>query len=334
MPMGAPPGSGPPAVTVVTPAYNVAAYIGEAVDSVLGQTFGDFEYIVIDDGSTDATVEVARQHAGDDPRIRLVPGEHRGASAARNIGIRESKARYIAFLDSDDRWHPDFLRRQIALLESLPPEAGGVFCRSRMVLENGRPVFFQWQRAGRYDFDDFLVGGNPARNGSTLLLRRSCFEDVGVFEENTTHVEDVEMWLRIAHGSKTPVLWASRHFLVDLRLRPGSTTRDQSGSLAAIDDLLAAQTPRLRRLPAGLAYVRPAVMALKYGVDEELAARWAAQARSAGLGHLLRSNWGLRLLFWDSLTPGGRQSVRSLQASARETVKNANRRVRRGVSTG
>ena len=332
--MGIPQASGSPTVTVVTPAYNVEKYIGEAVDSVLGQTFGDFEYIVVDDGSTDTTIEVARKHAAGDPRIRLVPGGHRGASAARNTGIHAAKARYIAFLDSDDRWHPDFLTRQIALLESLPPEVGGVFCRSRMVLENGRPIFFQWQRAGRYDFDDFLVGGNPARNGSTLLLRRSCFEDVGVFEEGTSHVEDAEMWLRIAHGSKTPVLWASRHFLVDLRLRPGSTTRDQSGSLAAIDDLLAAQTPRLRRLPPGLAYVHPAVMALKYGVDEDLAGRWTAQARAAGLGHLLRSNWGLRLLFWDTLPPAGRRSVRSLQSSAREAVKAANRRVRRGVGPG
>jgi len=332
--MGHPYTSAAPAVTVVTPAYNVAKYIGEAVDSVLGQTFTDFEYIVVDDGSTDNSVAVVRVHAGADPRIRLVPGEHRGVSAARNVGIRESKARYIAFLDGDDRWHPDFLERQISLIESLPPDVGAVFCRSRMVLENGRPVFFQLQRSGRYDFDDFLVGANPARNGSTLLLRTSCFEDVGGFEENTNHVEDVEMWLRIAHRSRTPVMWGNKHFLVDLRLRPGSTTRDQPGSLAAIDDLLSAQTPKLRRLPRGLAYLRPAVTAFKYGVDEELAERWAEQAREVGLGRLLRSSWGLRLLFWDSLPPGGRRSVRSLQSSAREAVKSANLRVRGGVSPG
>ena len=75
--MGTPHLSGPPKVTVVTPAFNVGRYIGEAVDSVMRQTFADFEYIVVDDGSTDNSVEVVRAHAGDDPRFRLVPGEHR-----------------------------------------------------------------------------------------------------------------------------------------------------------------------------------------------------------------------------------------------------------------
>jgi hypothetical protein len=321
-------------VTVVTLAYNVASYIGEAVDSVLGQTLLDFEYIVVDDGSTDNSIEVAQAHAGGDPRFRVIHGQHRGVSAGRNIGIRESKAKYIAYLDGDDRWHRRFLERQVALMDSLPPDVGAVFCRSRMVLENGRPIFFQWQRAGRYDFDDFLVGGNPARNGSALLIRTSCFEDVGGFDEGTSHVEDFDMWLRIAHGSKTPVLWGNKYFLVDLRLRPGSVTRDQSGTLAAIDALLSAQTPKLRRLPRGLAYVRPAVMALKSGVDEELAERWTADVREVGLSRLVRSNWGLRLLFWGSLSPAGRRAVRSVQSSAREAVKSANLRVRRRVSPG
>ena len=330
--MGTPHHSRPPKVTVVTPAFNVGKYIGEAVDSVLRQTFSDFEYIVVDDGSTDNSIDVVRAHAGDDPRFRLVPGEHRGLSAARNIGIRESKAKYIAYLDGDDRWHPRFLERQVALIESLPAEVGAVFCRSRLILENGSPIFLQWQRAGRYDFDDFLVGGNPARNGSSLLIRTSCFDDVGGFDENLQHVEDIEMWLRIAKDSKTPLLWANRHFLVDLRLRPGSVTRDRAGGEAALLDFLEAQTPKLQRLPAGLAYVRPAVGALKYGGNEELAERWAAQARAAGIGHLLRSTWGLRLLFWHSLPRSGRRAVRSAQSHTRNAVKSADLRLRGGAS--
>src|ERR1700761_2207690 len=219
-----------PRVTVVTPAYNVAQYIGEAVDSVLAQTFTDFEYLVVDDGSQDDSVEVVRAHAGHDPRFRLVAGEHRGLSAVRNIGIKEARGQYIAYLDGDDRWHPQFLERQVALIESLPPDVGLVFCRPRLILENGTVVFYQWQRAGRYDFDDFLVGANPARCGSSLLIRKSCFDDVGQFDEDLASVEDLEMWLRIAAGSKTPVLWGSKHFLVDLRLRPGSVTRDRAAS--------------------------------------------------------------------------------------------------------
>jgi glycosyltransferase involved in cell wall biosynthesis len=330
--MGTPHHSRPPKVTVVTPAFNVGKYIGEAIDSVLRQTFADFEYIVVDDGSTDNSIDVVRAHARDDPRFRLVPGEHRGLSAARNIGIRESNAKYIAYLDGDDRWHPKFLERQVALIESLPPDVGAVFCRSRLILENGTPIFLQWQRAGRYDFDDFLVGGNPARNGSSLLIRTSCFDDVGGFHENLQHVEDIEMWLRIAKDSRTPLLWANRHFLVDLRLRPGSVTRDRAGGEAALLDFLEAQTPKLQRLPAGLAYVRPAVGALKYGGNDELAERWAARAREAGIGHLLRSSWGLRLLFWHSLPRSGRRAVRSAQSHTRNAVKSADLRLRGGAS--
>jgi glycosyltransferase involved in cell wall biosynthesis len=322
-----------PRVTVVTPAYNVAQYLGEAVDSVLAQTFTDFEYLVVDDGSQDNSVEVVRAHAGHDPRFRLIPGEHRGLSAVRNIGIRESRGQYIAYLDGDDRWHPQFLERQVALLESLPPDVGLVFCRPRLILENGTVVFYQWQRAGRYDFDDFLVGANPARCGSSLLIRKSCFDDVGNFDEDLASVEDLEMWLRIAAGSKTPVLWGSKHFLVDLRLRPGSVTRDRTASDNAIRKLLEEQTGQLRRLPASLAYVRPAVTAYKYGDGDDLADEFAAKARSAGARQLVRSVPGLRLLFWNSLSPARRQAVRSAQDSTRELVKSANLRIRGGIGS-
>lgn len=325
--------AGAPRVTVVTPAYNVAPYIGEAVDSVLRQTFTDFEYLVVDDGSEDNSAEIVRQHAGHDPRFRLIPGEHRGLSAARNAGIREGRGAYIAYLDGDDRWHPRFLERQVALIESLPPEVGLVFCRCRLMLENGTVVFFQWQRAGRYDFDDFLVGSNPARCGSSLLIRRSCFDDIGGFDEDLRSVEDLEMWLRIAGGSRTPVLWGSKHFLVDLRLRPGSVTRDRSASDTAMRDLLDAQAGKLKRLPAGLAYVRPAVAAYKYGGDDSLADQWAGQARSAGTDQLVRSIAGLQLLFWHTLSPAGRRAVRAAQHSAREAVKAANLRVRGGTGS-
>ncbi len=322
--------AGTPLVTVVTPAYNVARYVGATVDSVLRQTFRDFEYLVIDDGSTDNTVDVLKAHAGDDPRFRLVRGEHRGPSAARNAGIRAAKGEYIAFVDGDDRWHPKFLERQLQLIQSLPPDVGAVFCRSRLVLENGTLVFLQWQRAGRYDFDDLLVNNNPTRNGSSLLVRKSCFKDVGVFDEDLHYIEDLDMWLRIAANSKTPVLWASKYYLVDMRLRPGSITRDRAGLESALSSMLESQVAKLRRLPAGLAYVRPALTAFKYGNNEELAEYWAGRARSVTSSQLARTVPGLRLLFWDTLPRPARRAVRSVQCSARELVKDVNLRLRAG----
>ncbi len=315
-------------MTVVTPAYNVAKYIGEAVDSVLRQTFRDFEYLVIDDGSEDNSAAIVEAHSGDDPRLRLVAGEHRGLSAARNAGIREARGQYIAFLDGDDRWHPKFLERQVGLIQSLPSDVGVVFCRSRLVLENGTLVFLQWQRAGRYDFDDFLVGGNPARNGSSMLVRKSCFADVGGFDEELPCLEDLDMWLRIAENSKTPGLWASKYFGVDQRLRPGSMTRDRASIEDALNDIYEAQTAKLRRLPVGLAYVRPAVLAFKYGENDDRAEYWAKRARSVGSGQLARTVPGIRLLFWDSLPRSARRTVRSAQYSVREIIKDVNLRLR------
>jgi glycosyltransferase involved in cell wall biosynthesis len=317
-----------PLVTVVTPAYNIAKYIGEAVDSVLGQTFRDFEYLVVDDASVDDTLNVIKAHAHDDPRFRLVEVSHGGPSAARNAGIREAKGEYIAFLDGDDRWHPKFLERQLGLIRSLPPKVGVVFCRSRIILENGTPIFFQWHRAGRYDFDDFLVSGNPARSGSSLLIRKSCFTDVGGFDEKLRYGEDLDMWLRIAENSKTPILWGSKYFLMDLRLRPGSAMRDRAEIEAAINDMYETQTAKLRRLPAGLAYVRPALIAFKYGENDDLAEDWAGRARSVGSGQLARTVPGIRLLFWDSLSRPARRRVRSVQYSAREMIKDVNLRLR------
>ena len=275
-----------PLVTVVTPAYNVAKYIGETVDSVLRQTFRDFEYLVIDDGSEDNSVAIVNAHSGDDPRFRLVPGEHRGLSAARNAGIREARGEYIAFLDGDDRWHPRFLERQLGLIQSLPPDVGGVFCRSRLVLENGTLVFLQWQRAGRYDFDDFLVGGNPARNGSTMLLRKSCFDDVGGFDEELKCLEDLDMWLRIAENSKTPGLWASKYFGVDQRLRPGSMTRDRASIEDALNVMYESQTAKLRRLPRVLLMFVPPCLRSSTATTTT-----GPSTGPSGRGRLAAANW-------------------------------------------
>ena len=259
----------------------------------------------------------------DDPRLRLIQIDHSGLSAARNTGSREARGKYIAFLDGDDRWRPRFLERQVSLIESLPPEVGMVFCRTRSILENGMLVKIHWQRAGSYDFDDFLIKNNPAGNGSSVLVRASCFADVGGFDESLPWGEDLDMWLRIAAQSKTPVLWGSRYFLVDRRLRPSAMTRDTTTGEAILDKLLATQAPRLHRYPAAEAYVRPALLALKYGSDPTRARHWASTARTSGFGRLARSAAGRQLLLWDTMPASGRRAVRSTQSLARTAVKRA-----------
>lgn len=317
-----------PLVTVITPAYNVGKYVAEAITSVSRQTFEDFEYLLIDDGSHDNTVEVIAECARRDPRVRLIQADHRGHSAARNRGISEARGEYIAFLDGDDRWHPGFLSRQVALLESLPSNVGAVFCRSRVILENGTFAFFQWQPAGAYDFDEFLIKNNPARNGSSLLVRKSCFDEVGGFDEDLPSAADLDMWLRIAAKSSSPILWGSKYYLADWRLRPGSVTRNRLARDMALLRLLNYHASNLQHSHAGQAYVLPALTALKYGSDDGIAEQMASRAREVGTINLVRSVHGLQLLFWHTLPRPARQVVRSFQAGSREAIKRANTRLR------
>jgi glycosyltransferase involved in cell wall biosynthesis len=116
-------------VSVVIPLYNKAPYIQRAIDSVLAQTYADFELIIVDDGSTDGSGDIVRQYA--DPRIRLIVQENAGPGAARNRGLREANAEYIAFLDADDEWLPMYLEEQLRLFQQYGNEVSVVCALTR-----------------------------------------------------------------------------------------------------------------------------------------------------------------------------------------------------------
>ncbi len=105
-------------VSVVTSCYNGEKYLSETIRSVQAQAWRDWEMIIVDDGSQDASAEIAARFAAEDPRIRVLRQENRGSAAARNAGIRAARGRYIALLDADDVWHPDFLSSQLAFMEN------------------------------------------------------------------------------------------------------------------------------------------------------------------------------------------------------------------------
>lgn len=307
-------------VSVVTPAYNVAAWIGQAVDSVRAQTEGRFEYVVVDDGSTDETAEVVRARAALDPRIRLLSSQNAGSGAARNLGIADTTAPFVAFLDGDDRWHPDFLRRLLHVFDTGPAQVGAAFCHTRVMLESGRVVGPRWQPAGACDMDRFLAENNPTHNGSSLVLRRSCFDEVGGFDTTITSAVDLEMWLRIGAWSSTPLFWGVRRYLVDMRLmRTGSISSNRGARYESLDKLLTEYAPMMTRLPAGLAYVQPAVFAYRDGHDE-IADRWAGTALTAGRRRLAGSRWGQALLAWHKAGPAGRARMRAARESTRSGI--------------
>jgi len=127
-----------PVVSVVMPAYNCRSYIRQAVESVMGQTFSDWELLIINDCATDDTLAVARELAAGDPRIRVLSNEKNlGVSKTRNRGIAEAKGKYIAYLDSDDVWLPEKLEKQLALMERTG--ATLCYCSYAIIDKDGNP---------------------------------------------------------------------------------------------------------------------------------------------------------------------------------------------------
>ena len=304
-------------VSVVIPAYNVERWIGEAIDSALRQTEPRFELIVVNDGSTDGTADVVQRKAACDPRIRLVSTANGGSAAARNAGLEVATAPLVSFLDGDDRWHPQLLQHLLTTLESAPPLTGAVFAHSRVMLASGRAVSLRWQPSGICDLDRLLVENCPPHGGSSLLLRRSCFDEVGGFDTAMPSATDFEMWLRIAAHTSTPAFLGVRRWLVDYRVtRPGSISGNRIARFQALDMILDRYVPQLTRLPAGMAYVRPAVFAYRDGADE-YGERWTRQAFTAGRRAITRDHWGLSLLAWHEAGPQQRARMRHARDSLR-----------------
>jgi hypothetical protein len=190
-------------VAVVVPCYNVEAFVRRAIDSVLAQTYADFRIYAVDDGSTDATVQILRSY-GD--RCRVVSQPHAGAAAARNRGIRMSSAPFVAFLDADDEWLPQKLERQISLLKRDPDL--GLACTLCAVDEPGkstRTIF-----PTRDVPEAGMLFGEIARDcfiaTPTAVVRRQCLEEVGLFNESLAVCEDLNLWLRIAGRWKVALL--------------------------------------------------------------------------------------------------------------------------------
>jgi hypothetical protein len=196
-------------VSVIIPVYGVEKYVADTVQSVLEQTYPNFELIIVDDGSPDRSIEVCRRFK--DPRIKILHQDNNGPAAARNLGIRHAKGDYIALLDGDDLWHPEKLAQHVAHLEN-SPEVGVSFCRSAFIDEAGESLgIYQITKLEDITLLDLLCR-TPIGNGSVPVMRREVFEQIQFFSpfepeggasyfdpDRRLHPsEDVECWVRIA----------------------------------------------------------------------------------------------------------------------------------------
>lgn len=312
--MSAPPGSAhspdSPTVSVIIPAYESAPYIGEALESVFAQSYRDFEVVVVNDGSPD-TEELERVLAPFAKRIVYRRQPNGGPSSARNTAIREARGEYVAFLDSDDFWHPDFLASQVDFLRS----------HSELDLAYADATFFgEGEEAG-----ETFMGKHPSTGAVTLesLLRGSCVVltssvvarraallDAGLFDESLRFHEDFELWLRLLHqggriGYQERVLGRRRTHPQSLTARRGEFLRGQldvlertKKSFALSPDEVAVVESRSELIRAELALVagKERLLAREYKLARGEFQRAAEHFRSPKLRGVL-----LLLRLWPGL---------------------------------
>jgi len=242
-----------PAVSIILPTYNRAYCIRRAIDSVLNQTFADFELIVIDDGSTDDTRQVVEAY--DDPRIVHVHNDgNRGQTARLNDGLRLARADLIAFQDSDDEWLPTKLERQVEAMRWQPPEVGIVYT-DKWRFEPGREKY-HWKSPHNMPDDGIIYPASLDNRvydigPQSVLIRRACFDKVGNFDERLTNFNDWDIFVRI-----------SQHFLFYHILEPlvnyfvsadAMTALGEHTGIKAIDVLFHKFLPDLEKNPPLLA---------------------------------------------------------------------------------
>jgi glycosyltransferase involved in cell wall biosynthesis len=258
-------------ISVIIPAYNQGHYLGEAIQSVLDQTYPDFEVIVVDDGSTDKTAQVACSFS--DPRVRYIHQENRGLPAARNTGILRSSGEYLTFLDSDDLFVADKLETLLNAMQR-DPELGFVAGQAVLIDENALPL-------GKV-FDTPLPE-NPAHlllwnplHVCSVLLRRDWQQKVGLFDESLQAYEDWDMWLRLARAG-CRMGWVP-HPVSLYRFHTRQMTRDKERMTAATfavlkkvysDPDLPQEWLDLKDKAYSNAYLRAAIQAFRTGETQE-----------------------------------------------------------------
>ncbi len=236
-----------PKVSVVIPAYNAMAYLPETVESVLRQTFTDFEVLIVDDGSSDHIAEWASQAT--DPRVKLISQQNQGVSVARNTGIAQAKGEYVAFLDADDLWEPTKLEKQDQCLED-KPEVGLVYTWTLLINEQGKPTGIVYNSQVEGNVWEQILIGDIVCSGSSAMVRRVCFETAGDFDPNLSSAADFDMWTRIAAHYPFAVL---KEFLVYYRQYSSSMSRNRHKMM---QDLRITFEKRFQSVPLELLYLR------------------------------------------------------------------------------
>lgn len=196
-----------PYFSVVIPIYNEEKYLRDCLQSVADQCFSDFEVLMINDGSQDSSVTICKQFTKIDPRFKLIEQKNRGLSGARNTGIRHAVGTFIAFLDSDDLWHPDKLKAHY-YLHQLHSDISMSYSQSELInMDNSLINIQQQPKITDISISDIYCR-NPVGNGSSAVIERKILKEIGFhqqhshhdlqfFDESLIQSEDIECWIRL-----------------------------------------------------------------------------------------------------------------------------------------
>ena len=301
-----------PRVSIVIPAYNVAPYIEETLATVFAQTFNDFEVIVVNDGSPDTEeFEGAIQPYLD--RVVYLKQGNRGASAARNTGVRAARGELIAFLDADDLWSPGYLEQQLkfmgefecdlacadAMIFGISADADRSYMDSLM--ESAPPQ-------GRVSFLE-LVNADRSLITSGVVVRRKLVLEVGLFDEALRNAQDFDLWLRLArHGAR---LAYQRKVLLSYRSRANSLTGDAINShqreLRVFDKIESSYdfTPAERLEVARVIRRRRALLEYELGKLYLVPGNFARARESFAKANSLQRSWKSGMALWlTRMAPG------------------------------
>ncbi|MCG6137604.1 MAG: glycosyltransferase family 2 protein [Nostoc sp. LLA-1] len=221
-----------PKVSVIIPTYNAMKYLPDTLESVLKQTFTNFEVLIINDGSSDHILEWSAKLL--DPRVKLISQTNQGVSIARNTGIAHAQGEYIAFLDADDLWEPTKLEKQTSCLDN-KPTVGLVYTWTILVDENKNTIGKIYASHAEGNVWQKLLETDEMCNSSSAMVRRCCFETVGVFDPNLAFAEDMDMWLRIAAIYPFAVV---KETLTLYRQHSTNTTKNREGMIHGLRTLI------------------------------------------------------------------------------------------------
>lgn len=262
-------------VSVIIPVYGVENYIAAAVQSVLDQTYQNFEILIIDDATKDRSIEICQKFT--DSRIKIIHQANRGLAGARNTGIRHAQGEYLAFIDGDDLWAPQKLEKHIAHLEN-SPNVGVSFSRSIFIDEAGKSLGTYQMPKLKDITTSYLLGRNPVGNGSAAVIRREVFEAIKFqdnlhgtvedfyFDEHFRRSEDMECWIRISIQTDW-LLEGISEALTLYRVNSSGLSADIFKQLDSLEQ----------------------VIEKTRSYAKEIVAQWEKQARAYQLQHLARN---------------------------------------------